>query len=792
MTHPLLDSLNESQKNAVTSTDGPLLILAGAGSGKTRVIIHRIAWLIKEKNVPPFKIFAVTFTNKAAAEMRTRISQIIGSGDQVFIRTFHSSAVTILRRFGSAIGLDSSFSIYDSADQEAVIKEILVNLKVDPKKVRPAYIASVISGIKDKADTAEGLDPAALFPDNFHFNFAEVYEQYHRQLKARNALDFNDLLLWTYRLLKQSPETLDHLQNKWHYFMVDEYQDTNRVQYLIIRTLASKTKNLCVVGDDDQSIYSWRGADIRNILDFEQDYPQTKVVTLDENYRSTSQILDSAYAVISNNVERKEKRIHSVRGPGERPVICSANNEYGEAEFVLSKIEALKYSRALKNSNFAIFYRTNAQSRIFEDQLRRRNISYRLVGGLKFYDRKEIKDIVSYLRFINNPFDTNALLRIINTPTRGIGDKSVENLRDAAYTNQMSEWEVIDKEIAVGGKTPKGIAPFRELIHKLMHMNADVPTHTKLSELITTVIKETKYLDSMSGADEHENTMRKENLGELINSVIEYEERSESPTLAEYLQEISLLTSEENPVGEENDPTNFVTLMTVHNAKGLEYPVVFLTGMEEGIFPHFNSLESEAQIEEERRLAYVGITRAKEMLFISSARLRRSYAGNPTYQEVSRFVQEIPQELVENEEYQSEGFFREEGFSGSGFSSQRSSFQKTAFGSSGASRDKIDEYRKRFSSGASGGVSNEARIADFKERMGESGDKDKVYREFVPARDGGSDKFKPKDRVVHPRFGSGTVIAVSGSGDNVKLTINFASAGLKSFLEKYTPLEKAE
>lgn len=782
MSHPLLESLNESQKDAVTSTEGPLLILAGAGSGKTRVIIHRIAWLVKENGIPPFKIFAVTFTNKAAAEMRERISHIIGSGDQVFIKTFHSASVSILRRFGSAIGLDSSFSIYDTADQEAVIKEILVNLKVDPKKVRPSYVASVISGIKDKADTAEGMDPSHLFPDKFHFNFAEVYEQYHKTLKSRNALDFNDLLLWTYRLMKESRETLEHLQNKWHYFMVDEYQDTNRVQYLIIRALASKSKNLCVVGDDDQSIYSWRGADIRNILDFEQDYPSAKVVTLDENYRSTSQILDSAYAVISNNENRKEKRIVSVRGPGERPVICLANNEYGEAEFVLSKIESLKYSRSLKNSNFAIFYRTNAQSRIFEDYLRRKNINYRLVGGLKFYDRKEIKDIVSYLRFINNPFDTNALLRIINTPTRGIGDKSVENLRDAAYMNQMSEWEVIDKEIPLAGKTPKGLASFRDLIHKLMNINADIPTHSKLSELVTSVIHDSKYLDSMSGADEHENTMRKENLGELINSVIEYEERSEEPSLAEYLQEISLITSEENPLGgDDDDPTNFVTLMTVHNAKGLEFPVVFLTGMEEGIFPHFNSLENDSQIEEERRLAYVGITRAKEMLFMSAAKLRRSYAGTPTYQEMSRFLTEVPEDLVDMEEYQSEGYYRDNGFAGVGNSYGGStSFNNRAnrFGSTPVSRDKIDEYKKRF-------ASHESKISSYIENR----EKDKVYREDISV-SGITQNYKPKDRVIHPKFGSGTVIAVSGTGDNVKLTINFAGAGLKSFLEKYTPLEK--
>lgn len=764
-----MNKLNQNQYTAVETTEGPLLILAGAGSGKTRVITFRIAHLIRDKMVPPYAIFAVTFTNKAAAEMKERLTGLIGpTGDQVFVKTFHSAAVYILRRYGEAIGLKSSFSIYDSSDQESVIKEILIKMKVDPKKTKPSYVANLISGIKDKAELLDGGDASQLYPDHLHFNFDELYKQYQAELSARNALDFNDLLIKTYYLLKNSPETLEKLQHKWSYFMVDEYQDTNRCQYLITNLLAEKSRNLCVVGDDDQSIYSWRGADITNILNFEKDYPEAKVVKLEENYRSTKQILDAAHCVILNNNTRKDKQLVAVRGEGDLPVFCSANNEYGEAEFVINTISKLKHQESLKNKDFAVFYRTNAQSRVFEDFLRRANLPYRLVGGLKFYDRKEIKDVLAYLKFTANPYDTVSLLRVINNPTRGIGAKSIENLRNVAYLNQMSEWEAIRQEIPIAKKQPKGIVEFKKIMEKLIDLNSRIGRDVKLSDLMHAAVEDTGYMRSLKENDTPENKLRIENIKELVSAIYDYEQRSENPSLEEFLQEISLLTSEENPMADESlDPNNTVTLMTVHNAKGLEFPVVFLTGMEEGTFPHFNAADTEEGLEEERRLAYVGITRAENTLFMTAAQFRRSYTGGLSYKETSQFIGEISPELLITKEY------NENGRSGGQFykqspSTSPSSFNRQRFGGGGGTSQKNSAY-------------NRGKIDDYKNK--------KMTNATVNT--GSKDSaFKSRDKVRHPKYGDGTIIAVTGKGDNVKLTINFSTVGLKSFLEKYTPLEK--
>lgn len=745
----LLKQLNENQYKAVTTTEGPLLILAGAGSGKTRVITYRIAHLIKQKAIAPYSIMAVTFTNKAAAEMRNRITSLIGAtGEHVFIKTFHSASVYILRRYGEHIGIPSSFSIYDSKDQETVVKEILLEMKIDPKKHRPAALVSKISEIKDKAELSSVADRSLLYPDNYPFDFGDLYDSYQERLKVRNALDFNDLLIKTVKLLQSSEEVLTKLQNKWQYLMIDEYQDTNKAQYLISKYLATKHKNICVVGDDDQSIYSWRGADIRNILDFEKDYPNAKVVKLEENYRSSKPILDAAAAVIKNNTERKGKDLISFKGDGELPIWCRANNEYGESEFVTNKIVTLKKQEALKNKDFAIFYRTNAQSRIFEDYLRRENIPYRIVGGLKFYDRKEIKDIAAYLKFIVNPFDTVALMRIINTPARGIGPKTIENLRNQAYMERISEWEIIDKEIPINGKLPKGLKQFKDVIINGMLLNAEIPEKSKLSKLVTDIIDNSGIRASLENENSIESKSRLENIDEFINSVFEYETKDPDVTLDQFLQEISLATSEENPNPDDtnSDPTNTVTLMTVHNAKGLEYPVVFLTGMEEGTFPHFNSSDTDEGIEEERRLCYVGITRAMDHLYISSAEFRRSFSGI-SYKEPSRFLYEIPGENIETHDYQESS------------SKYNSSFSSTKYSSSTKKSDNLEfnSFKKKTTS---------------------------------PAAKHSSSKFSLKERVSHPKYGRGKIVSIEGSGDNTKLSIVFDSAGLKSFLEKYTPIEK--
>ncbi|MDA3823315.1 MAG: UvrD-helicase domain-containing protein, partial [Bacteroidales bacterium] len=481
----LVSSLNENQKNAVEHTEGPLLILAGAGSGKTRVITHRIGQLIHNNGVRPYNIFAVTFTNKAAGEMKERLISLIGpQGNSVFVKTFHAASVYILRRYGEMIGIPSAFTIYDQSDQETVLKRVLIDMRLDPKKIKPSMLASKISEIKDKASLVQGVVISSLIPDYFSFDFEEIYTQYHKELAKANALDFNDLLIKTVELLRSCPEVLERLQTQWHYFMVDEYQDTNYAQYLITKMLANHSKNICVVGDDDQSIYSWRGADIRNILDFEKDYPDAMVITLEENYRSSKEILDTAFSVIQNNINRKEKNIIAVRGEGEIPIWCQTNNEYGESEFVINTILSHKNREGLKNNDFAIFYRTNAQSRVFEDYLRKENLPYRVVGGLKFYDRKEIKDTLAYLKFTINPNDIVSLMRVINTPARGIGKASVDRINQIAKEEDIILWKVIEDELLTG-RVPKGLDGFKEIMISLRKSAKNVPDSLKLSQFCT-------------------------------------------------------------------------------------------------------------------------------------------------------------------------------------------------------------------------------------------------------------------------------------------------------------------
>ncbi len=739
----LLDSLNENQRAAVLHTEGPLLILAGAGSGKTRVITHRIAYLIKEKGVPPYRIFAVTFTNKACEEMRKRVIDLIGpAGKSVFIKTFHSASVYILRRYGSLIGIGGNFTIYDRADQESLVKDILTEMKLDPKVIKPSTIASRISEIKEKMEYLQAIDITALMPKHQTYNFQDIFETYHRRLTEHNALDFNDLLIKAVELLRDRPEALAELQGVWHYFMIDEYQDTNYAQYLISRYLASASKNLCVVGDDDQSIYSWRGADIRNILNFEHDYTSARVIVLEENYRSRIPILDAASHVIKNNINRKEKTLKAFRGEGEPVVFCRANNEYGEAEFVVSTIRKLRNSESHKNSDFAIFYRTNAQSRVFEEVLRRENINYRVIGGLKFYDRKEIKDILAYLKFIANPANAVSLMRIINVPARGIGKATIERIQDCAYTEGVSEWEAI-RDGKLKGKIPDGLKSFRDLVAHAIRRKDDIPSVISLASYVGDLIRDCGYLENLESDKSPESRARIENLDEFLNSVYDYQEREPSATLDQFLQDVSLLTSEDDPEAE-SARADAVTLMTVHNAKGLEFPVVFLTGLEEKIFPHFNSSDTDEGIEEERRLCYVGITRSRERIYLTCADIRRRF-GEIEYREPSRFIYEIPEELLETVEYSEGGWSQ------------------------------------------SGAGSRPVVRRDFRSHESESQIASETF-DFGRHEETGS-RFKIRDRVAHPKYGRGRIAKIEGSGDNVKLTIDFDVHGRKAFLEKYTPLE---
>lgn len=742
-----LEKLNSNQKKAVLHTEGPLLIFAGAGSGKTRVITYRIAYLINYRQIQPYNIFAVTFTNKAAEEMKKRIINLIGTpGNSVFIKTFHSASAYILRRYGEKIGIPQTFSIYDRSEQEAVIKEVLLRMRLDPKKIRPSMIASKISEVKDKPDIIEGTDPKLLLPDNFPFNLPEIYKKYHENLKTLNALDFNDLLIRVVELLREVPAVLHELQRRWNYFMIDEYQDTNYAQYLITKHLSSASRNVCVVGDDDQSIYSWRGADIRNILNFEKDYNDPGIITLDENYRSTQPILDAANSIIRNNINRKEKKLKSIKGEGEPAIWCQANNEYGEAEFVVNSAISLKHREGFRNCDFAIFYRTNAQSRVFEDHLRKENIPYRVIGGLKFYDRKEIKDILAYLKFISNRLDSISLLRIINSPSRGIGKATINRIKDISQTQGISEWTVIEQDY-LSGRVPGGINQFKNIINTAKELASKIPKDDKLSNFVNKIIEISGYKKSLVDENTIESNARLENIKELINSLCDYEMTNPEATLDQFLQDISLYTSEESPNVNDDGENDFVTLMTVHNAKGLEFPVVFLTGMEENIFPHILSIDTEDGIEEERRLCYVGITRAMERIYITNAEIRRSYRGID-YKMASRFISEIPEELIEKQSHYSDNFH----FS----NTRRNNYYKTDF--PGHSEN------NGFTS-----------VAAISSSSGTTADK--------------GSKFSTWERVLHPKYGIGQIVKIDGYGDNVKLTILFGQSK-KVFLEKYTPLEK--
>ena len=738
--------LNGNQKRAVTHTEGPLLILAGAGSGKTRVITHRIAYLISEKKIPPSAIFAVTFTNKATEEMRNRVVSLVGpAGKSVFIKTFHAAAVYILRRHGEAAGILPSFSVYDASDQASIVKEILLGMRLDPKKIRPDSIGAKTAETKARAELADGEHPSMFFQKNLPFDFGEIYARYHEELGKANALDFNDLLIRTVRLLRSSPAAAERLRRQWSHFMIDEYQDTNHAQYLIAKHLASATRNICVVGDDDQSIYSWRGADIRNILEFEKDYGDAMVITLNRNYRSTRPILDAASAVIRNNSRRKDKDLVAHRDDGEAVVWCRANNEYGEAEFVVNTILALRRREGVRNGDCAVFYRTNAQSRVFEDRLRRENIPYRVVGGMKFYERKEVKDVLAYMKFIANPLDRVSLLRIINTPARGIGKVTIEKIRAAAASEGVPEWHVI-RDGLTGERPPRGLEEFRAAIAGAMDLAGRIPG-LRLSAFAERLIDLTGYRMALEEEDTAESRSRLENIGELINGIYDYETALPDAGLDQFLQDVSLYTSEENPGEEAMSSGGAVTLMTVHNAKGLEFPVVFLTGMEEDTFPHRLSSDTEEGLEEERRLCYVGITRARERVYLTSAELRRSF--NEIYQkEPSRFLFELPAGSIETMTHFAEGY-----------------------------RGRFEERKRTY---------NESHF-DTDAGDGEPGD------DAPPSRGAGGpgdSRFRVRDSVVHPKYGVGRVLQIEGSGDNLKLTILFGRSS-KTFLEKYTPLEKA-
>ncbi|MBN2231475.1 MAG: UvrD-helicase domain-containing protein [Deltaproteobacteria bacterium] len=741
----ILAGLNPGQRQAVTCTAGPLLVLAGAGSGKTRMIVNRIAWLIREAGAAPEEIFAVTFTNKAAGEMRERVAGMIGmAASRLWIGTFHATCARLLRRHGSLLGYSERFIIYDDKDQISLLKEILREMNIADAVLRAETVRAVIDDAKNKGrDSRRFADRAATFQDK---QLATIYQLYQERLLACDAMDFGDLLLQTVRLFTDHPEVLEDCRRRFRYILVDEYQDTNEVQYRLLALLASEHRNLCVVGDDDQSIYSWRGARLKNILDFEEDYPEATVIRLEENYRSTQKILAAANRVIAQNRERKGKDLWTRNPEGELLGFHIAADEYDEARFLVRQIRESGRDYA----DVAVFYRTNAQSRVLEEVIGQAGIPYTIVGGFRFYDRAEIKDLLAYLKVINNPRDAVSLQRIINTPPRGVGKKSVEAVRqwqsgeETGFLDAAREWAVS----AVGGGTAAARRAVGELATLLddLHARRD---NLLPSEILKQVIAATGYVDWLLEGSEsrHQGESKKENVEELINALATWEQGADAPDLGAWLEDIALVSA---PDRRDDDHLARVTLMTLHSAKGLEFPLVFMVGMEEGLFPNRNCLHRDADLEEERRLCYVGMTRAREKLYLVACRSRR-FQGARLDNKPSRFLFDIPRELIEVE----------------------------TGGSAGP-----PPYRRRFAGGGSAAASAGA-AAKVRQSAPSTAE---TTAASVPA--AGRGAYPVGSKVEHGVFGPGVVAAVEGAGDDTKLVVIFRDRGRKKISLRYARLTR--
>ncbi|PFO01200.1 DNA helicase PcrA [Bacillus sp. AFS076308] len=758
LTDKLLNGLNPEQQSAVKATDGPLLLMAGAGSGKTRVLTHRIAYLIVEKRVNPYNILAITFTNKAAREMKERIAKMMGgAAEEIWISTFHSMCVRILRRDIDRMGFNRNFTILDTTDQQSVIKGILKNKNLDPKKNDPRAILGSISSAKNELIGPEEYEKTA--GGYFEQTVSEVYKDYQKQLRKNQALDFDDLIMMTIQLFQRVPEVLEYYQRKFQYIHVDEYQDTNRAQYMLVKMLASRFRNLCVVGDSDQSIYRWRGADIANILSFEKDYPNATVILLEQNYRSTKRILLAANKVIENNLNRKKKNLWTENPEGNKLVYYRADSEQGEAQFVAGKIKEITRDKNYQLSDIAILYRTNAQSRVMEEVLLKSNIDYSIVGGIKFYDRKEIKDMLAYLRLISNPDDDISLRRVINVPKRGIGSSSVDKIADFAAMHDISLYQALESVELLGlsPKITKAAAQFRDLIRNYTNMQEFL----SVTELVEEVLDKSGYREMLKAEKSIEAQSRLENLEELLSVTKNFEDASDDKTLVAFLTDLALVADIDS-LDEDGEKVDSITLMTLHSAKGLEFPVVFLIGMEEGVFPHSRSLMEEAEMEEERRLAYVGITRAEQTLFLTNAQMRTLY-GRTSMNPASRFISEIPEDLIE-------GVVPEQR-TGSSFGSGGRSFGSsgTSFGSSGTS---FGSPRSTFTTPTT--------------------PRKPVMRPISTASGGEDIGWKVGDKAEHGKWGTGTVVSVKGQGEGIELDIAFPSpVGIKRLLAKFAPITKA-
>lgn len=764
----LLDALNEPQRQAVMATDGPLLILAGAGSGKTRVLTHRTAYLIEECGVNPYNIMAITFTNKAAGEMRERIDQMVGYGSEsIWVCTFHSTCVRILRRYIDRLGFGTNFTIYDSDDQKTLMKDICKRLEIDTKMYKEKMFLSAISSAKDELiDPIEYETRAA--GDYVKRKQAQVYREYQQALKQNNALDFDDLIMKTVELFKLDKEVLASYQDRFRYIMVDEYQDTNTAQFELIRLLALKYQNLCVVGDDDQSIYKFRGANIYNILNFEHHFPDATVIKLEQNYRSTQNILDAANAVIANNQGRKEKRLWTDNGAGDKITFEQLDTAAEEADFVARDIARRVRKGEYQYKDCAILYRTNAQSRLFEERFITANIPYKIFGGVNFYARKEVKDLLAYLKTINNGQDDLAVRRIINIPKRGIGAASINKVALYAQEQEISFYDALCVAEQVPG-LGKAAAKIRPFVLFIQSMKAKAKL-LSVADLLQEVIETTGYVRELEAEGTDEAEARIENIDELISKAVDYAEGEEAPTLNGFLENVALVAD----IDSFDENSDYVVLMTLHSAKGLEFPNVYLAGLEDGLFPSYMSItsdNSQAEIEEERRLAYVGITRAKKNLTITSARVRM-VRGQTQYGKVSRFVREIPPELLSGKIYEPKT--KEEPIEQSTFQKARKAFRTVpSYGGSGYGKEVGEGYGSTFrSSKATKPVYTKV----------------ENQRDFGSA--GGALSYQVGDRVRHIKFGDGEVMAIVSGGRDYEVTVDFDKVGTKKMFASFAKLKK--
>ena len=763
----IYDKLNEPQREAVYHTDGPLLILAGAGSGKTRVLTHRIAYLIEERNVNPWNILAITFTNKAAGEMRERVDSLVGFGSEsIWVSTFHSMCVRILRRFIDRLGYDNRFTINDTDEHKTLRKEVGKTVAIDTQVFKERSLMSAISSAKNEL----------ILPDEFELNvggdfaklkIAKVYREYEAQLKANNALDFDDLLVKTVQLLQTQPDVLENYQERFRYIMVDEYQDTNTVQFQLVRLLAGKYRNLCVVGDDDQSIYKFRGANIRNILDFEHEFSDACVIKLEQNYRSTGNILNAANRVIANNKGRKEKTLWTANGEGELVHLRQFDTGYDEADFIAEDIKKEVRAGASYNDH-AVLYRTNAQSRLLEEKFVAMNVPYKIVGGVNFYARREIKDLLAYLKTIDNGMDDIAVRKIINVPKRGIGLTTINRIQESAAERGLGFYETLmAPELIPGiGRSAAKLDSFAALIEYFKGLTGQM----SITDLLREVIEKTGYMESLDSEDKEDAQARKENIDELINKAAAYEEaaedRDEPATLSAFLEEVALVADIDS-LDEEQD---YVVLMTLHSAKGLEFPHVYLAGMEDGLFPSYMTITSDDRddLEEERRLCYVGITRAEQELTLTCAR-RRMVRGETQYNKISRFIKEIPAELLDTGSRRIEPE-TEVPVQQNTYAHAREAFRARAFGaaySNGAGK----------SSGVSSGKSSQGLASLQKGSQ-------------LAAGSGGSPDYAEGDRVRHVKFGEGTVLEIRSGGRDYEVTVDFDSAGVRKMFAKFAKLVK--